>query len=65
MNMNFFNYKHLPEGKNKDVSMQFNRIANYINDNLPSGSEKSTALRKILEAKDSAVRSALEEQGVL
>ena len=37
-------------------------LANWAEENLPDGAEKSVAQRKLLEAKDAAVRAKLEEQ---
>lgn len=55
--MQFFSFEHLPEGKGKETSKMFHGLAQQINDNLPDNPEKTTALRKLLEAKDCAVRS--------
>jgi hypothetical protein len=57
--LRYFVYDHLPE-KLQAVSAPFCDLAVYIEDNLPKGAEKSTALRKLLEAKDAAVRAALD-----
>ena len=56
--MQFFDYAHLPE-KLQTVSKQFCEAANWVEANLPKNAERSTALRKLLEAKDCAVRAAL------
>ena len=54
----FFKYDHLkPELGN--VSKQFSDLARWIVDNLPRNPERTTALRKLLEAKDCAVRAQL------
>jgi hypothetical protein len=42
------------------ISQTFKDMALYIDSKLPDGSEKSTSLRKLLEAKDAAVRAALD-----
>lgn len=57
--MPYFETGHLKEGL-RGVSRQFRTLAWWIEDNLPKGPEKSVALRKLLEAKDAAVRSALD-----
>lgn len=57
--MRYFDYQHLPESL-QGVSRQFRTLAWWVEDNLPAGPEKSTALRKLLEAKDAAVRAALD-----
>ena len=57
--MRYFTFAHLP-GKLQDVSAAFAGVATYVEKTLPNGAEKSTALRKLLEAKDAAVRAALD-----
>lgn len=54
----FFECGHLPEHL-REVSQPFCDLATRIDDELPSNPEKSTALRKLLEAKDCAVRAML------
>ena len=53
----FFSYAHLPENLQK-ISRPFAELHDFL-DTLPDGPEKSTAKRKLLEAKDCAVRAAL------
>ena len=58
----YFAYKHLPE-KYQEISRPFHDLANHlelINTSLPPSSEKDMMFRKLLEAKDCAVRAALE-----
>jgi len=57
-----FNYQHLPD-ELQQVSSQFAQLANYIVDNLKSGPERTVALRKLLEAKDAAVRAKVRPGG--
>lgn len=57
--LRYFDARHLPETLQM-VSQDFKNLAWRIEDNLPNGPEKSVALRKLLEAKDAAVRSALD-----
>jgi hypothetical protein len=57
--LKWFAFAHLPEDL-RTVSEQFSTLANNIETALPAGAEKSTALRKLLEAKDAAVRAAIE-----
>lgn len=54
--MQFFAYEHLPEHL-QEVSKPFCELALKIESALPNNPEKSTALRKLLEAKDCAVRA--------
>lgn len=56
--LQFFEYAHLPEHLQK-VSQPFCILAKDIVANLPSNPERTTALRKLLEAKDCAVRAVL------
>lgn len=56
----FFKYSHLPE-KLREVSRPFGELANAIVSTLPRNPERTVALRKLLEAKDAAVRAAVAE----
>jgi ferritin-like protein len=56
--MQFFMYSHLPE-KLQEISKPFCQLAESLVETLPNNPEKTTALRKLLEAKDCAVRAAL------
>jgi len=56
--LQFFSYTHLPERLQK-ISMPFCELAENIVDTLPRNPERTTALRKLLEAKDCAVRAEL------
>jgi hypothetical protein len=55
--MKFFGYSHLPEPL-QDVSRPFLGVAKVIM-SLPRNAERTTALRKLLESKDCAVRARL------
>lgn len=59
--MRFFAFHHLPDGPMKETSALVCGTANWMNDNLPDGPEKSAGLRKLLEAKDCFVRAAMPE----
>lgn len=54
----YFEYTHLPAHL-QDVSRRFHDIASTLVHDLPDNEERHLALRKLLEAKDCAVRSAL------
>lgn len=56
--LQFFTYRHLPAHL-QEVSKPFCELASWITENLEPNSETSTALRKLLEAKDAAVRAKL------
>lgn len=56
--LQFFVYDHLPP-RLAAVSKPFGDLANQIVDTLPRNPERTVALRKLLEAKDCAVRALL------
>lgn len=56
--LQFFTYEHLPAHL-QEVSKPFCGLAQYIVDHLPQNPERTVALRKLLEAKDCAVRALL------
>lgn len=56
--LQFFSYMHLPDHLQK-VSKPFSDLAEYIARELPTNPEATAALRKLLEAKDCAVRSLI------
>jgi hypothetical protein len=56
--LQFFTYAHLPEYLH-EISSPFCELANFIHDSLPRNPERTVALRKLLEAKDAAVRAAI------
>lgn len=58
--MRYFAYNHLPEGPLRETSKLFSDLAIELDALLIAGAESATALRKLLEAKDAAVRSALD-----
>ena len=57
----FFEYSHLPPHL-AEVSQPFCELADHILKNLPENPERTTALRKLLEAKDCAVRARIWKQ---
>ena len=56
--LQFFTYGHLP-GHLQAVSMPFCLLAEQMVAMLPSNAERTVMLRKLLEAKDCAVRAVL------
>lgn len=54
----FFEYAHLPEHL-QEVSKPFCELAAWAMEKLPRNPERTVALRKLLEAKDAAVRARL------
>lgn len=62
--LQFFAYEHLPQHL-QEISKPFHELANHIIKTLPSNPETTTALRKLLEAKDCAVRARLYKDAVI
>lgn len=58
--MRWFDASHLTNPRLQAVVAEFAQLAQYVVDYLPRSAEQSVALRKLLEAKDAAVRAALE-----
>jgi hypothetical protein len=56
--LQFFAYEHLPPNL-QVVSKPFGDMARELATSLPVNAESTTALRKLLEAKDCAVRAVL------
>ncbi len=54
--LRYFHYAHLPE-KLRTVSEPFCSLAMLVVRTLPRNPERTVALRKLLEAKDAAVRA--------
>jgi hypothetical protein len=58
--LQFFSYAHLPPNL-ATVSRPFAELAKQIVETLPRNAERTVSLRKLLEAKDAAVRALLAE----
>jgi hypothetical protein len=58
--MQFFAYAHLPPFM-QEVSRPFGELAERITATVPRNPERTVALRKLLEAKDAAVRAAISK----
>lgn len=56
--LQFFEWDHLPPAL-QAISRPFGELAERIVDGVPRNPERTVALRKLLEAKDAAVRAAL------
>ncbi len=56
--LRYFDYTHLPEDL-RSRSKPFCDLAHHIIATTPRNPERSVALRKLLEAKDAAVRAGL------
>lgn len=56
----FFRHEHLPAPL-QTISKPFADLAAFVTANLPRSAERTVALRKLLEAKDAAVRASLPE----
>jgi hypothetical protein len=60
--LKWFAYEHLPDSL-KAVSRPFSELADVVIALCDSGPERTMALRKLLEAKDAAVRARLHPGG--
>lgn len=60
--MQFFAYAHLPPHL-RAVSKPFGDLASQIVDTLPRNPERTVAMRKLIEAKDAAVRALVAKEG--
>jgi hypothetical protein len=60
--LRWFEWSHLPAHL-QAVSRPFGELAESIVANIPAGPERTVALRKLLEAKDAAVRAAFHPGG--
>lgn len=58
--LQFFRYDHLPPHL-QAVSRPWCELAHQLVTTLPRNAERSTALRKLLEGKDAAVRASVAE----
>lgn len=58
----WFDYEHLPN-EACIISAPFKTLAGIMIENLDPGPERTVALRKLLEAKDAAVRAAIHPGG--
>ena len=56
--LQFFTFAHLPDHL-QGISRPFGELAERIAASLPRNPERTVALRKLLEAKDAAVRAML------
>jgi hypothetical protein len=61
--LQFFAYEHLP-ARLQPISKPFGDLAHQIVATLPRNPERTIALRKLLEAKDCAVRADLFTDGL-
>lgn len=59
--LQFFEYSHLSPTL-QQPAMNFHELAHWIVENLPSNPERTVALRKLLEAKDCAVRAIIYKE---
>jgi hypothetical protein len=60
--LKWFEFSHLPSHLQK-TSADFFNLAHWICDRIDPGPERTVALRKLLEAKDAAVRAKLNPGG--
>lgn len=60
--LQFFEFSHLKEEQLRDTSRQFHVLAHLLVHNVPRNAERTACLRKLLEAKDCAVRAMLYKE---
>lgn len=60
--LKWFEFEHLPDHL-KDTSRMFHSLATDIVTDIEPGPERTVALRKLVEAKDAAVRAKLNPGG--
>ena len=60
--LKWFDFTHLPL-ELQDTAGAFHPLAHFIIDTIDSGPERTVALRKLLEAKDAAVRAVVHPGG--
>lgn len=60
--LQFFAFFHLPTHL-QAVSAPFHKLAHELVASLPRNPERTVALRKLLEAKDAAVRALIAKEG--
>jgi hypothetical protein len=60
--LKYFKSDHLSTNT-MPLALRFDTLARHVEETLPRSAEKSVTLRKLLEAKDSAVRAANDMSG--
>jgi len=61
--LKWFDSSHLQDQDLQEVSLFFSDLATTLTLRLQPGPERTVALRKLLEAKDAAVRAAIHPGG--
>lgn len=56
--LKWFSYDHLPDNL-QVISRPFKKLADHLCETIDKGPERTVSLRKLLEAKDAAVRAKL------
>lgn len=59
--LKWFQYLHLPPAL-QETSKQFHDLAIFVASSVNPGPERSISLRKLLEAKDAAVRAKMDTE---
>jgi len=60
--LKWFSFDHL-DGDFRETSKTFYNLAVYLVNSIKAGPERTVALRKLLEAKDAAVRATVHPGG--
>lgn len=58
--LRWFATEHVRDEEIAEVIAQFRGTAQLVDIHIPNGAEKTTALRKLVEAKDAACRAVIE-----
>lgn len=58
--MRWLDSSHIQDDELGFMVEQFEHVARQVDTNVPDGSEKTTAIRKLIEAKDAACRAVIE-----
>jgi len=61
--LKFFACEHLPTSASRKVAEEFRALARIIDARIKQGPERTVTLRKLLEARDAAVRATLNPGG--
>ena len=57
--LRFFEFSHLARPQLKEISIQFYNLAHHVQNGVMANYQKVECLKKLLEAKDCAVRAEL------
>jgi hypothetical protein len=61
--LRWFDWEHLAGDSARDMAWHFQTLAYTVVNNIDRGPERTVALRKLLEAKDAAIRAVIHPGG--